>query len=76
MTWDGDKRTLTFSSQEELQAFHDELSVLLRTAMVNATRLVEDPQKAKELSRTVMQDNAAVMRMLNTLRTSLERKAF
>jgi hypothetical protein len=41
--------------------------------MVQATRLTEDAQKAKELSRLVMQDNAAVMRALNAMRTGLER---
>lgn len=76
MTWDADTNTLSFASKDEAEKFHAELSLLLRGAMIQATKLVEDPQKAKELSRLVMQDNAAVMRALNALRTGLDRKAY
>ena len=76
MTWDASTSSLTFASAEEAEAFHTELSMLLRAAMMTATRHIEDPEKAKALSRLVMQDNATVMRALNTLRTAMPRKAY
>lgn len=76
MTWDAEQHSLTFASAEEAEAFHTELSMLLRAAMMQATRHVEDPEKAKAFSRLVMQDNATVMRALNALRTAMPRKAY
>jgi hypothetical protein len=74
VNWDGEALALTFASPEEAEAFHQELSALLRMTMVQATRHVEDPEKAKAFSRLVMQDHATVMRALNALRTTLTRQ--
>jgi hypothetical protein len=70
---DPDTNTLTFENREELQALHDQLSVLVRMAMVQTTRHEEDADKAKELSKGVMQDLHTVMRFLNVARQHLPR---
>jgi len=74
--YDGDGRQLSFSSKEEVEAFHAELSALIRGAMVGATRHIEDPAAATEASREVMKEFHTLMRALNILRGSgeLERK--
>ncbi|MEZ4219413.1 MAG: hypothetical protein R3B13_00700 [Polyangiaceae bacterium] len=76
MKYDAEQNALGFKSQDEVEEFHRELSVLVRSAMINATRHIEDPQKAKEVSRGVMKDLRAVVRALNALRTSLPRRSF
>lgn len=73
MKWDAEQQTLTFGSLAEAEDFHTQLSALLRSAMVSATRHIEDGAAAKELSKLVLQDHAAVMRVLNALRTGLPR---
>ncbi|MFO0565102.1 MAG: hypothetical protein U0263_05540 [Polyangiaceae bacterium] len=76
MKYDGTARSLAFSSQEEAEAFHTELSALIRGAMVGATRHIEDAQVATEASREVMKEFHTLFRALNVLRGSgaLERK--
>lgn len=76
MKYDGPARSLSFSSQEEAEAFHGELSVLVRGAMVAATRHIEDADAATEASREVMKELHTLMRALNVLRGSgaLERR--
>lgn len=76
MRYDPDTLSLGFSSQEEVEEFHSELVVLIRSAMVTATRRISDSQEAKDVSREVMKDNRAVMRALNLVRHTLTRKAF
>ena len=76
MRYDPETLSLGFSSQEEVEEFHSELVVLLRSAMVTATRRIPDSGKAKLVSREVMKDNRAVMRALNLVRHALPRKTF
>ncbi len=76
MKYERESTTLSFRSQAEVEAFHGELSALVRAAMVQATRRVEDPQAAVGLSRQVMKDYRAVLRALNALRRGLPRKEF
>ncbi len=76
MKYDPEKVTLEFASREEVEEFHLQVSALVRLAMVQATRTVEDPEQAKDLSRDVMKEFRAVMRALNALRSGLPRKAF
>jgi hypothetical protein len=76
MKYTADAATLEFASLEEVNEFHLQLSALVRTAMVQATRHVEDPDQAKDLSREVMKEYRAVIRALNVLRASLPRKTF
>lgn len=76
MRYDGASRSLDFGSAGEVTAFHDQLSSLIRAAMVLATRRIEDANDAKLESRKVMQRYATLMRTLNALRASLPRKQF
>jgi hypothetical protein len=76
MRYDASERSLSFGSPDETTAFHDQLSSLVRAAMVVATRRIEDASEAKNESRKVMQRYAVLLRTLNTLRTSLPRKQF
>lgn len=76
MKYDPETLSLGFASQEELDEFHSELVLLLRSAMITATRRIPDSQQAKEVSREVIKDNRAVMRVLNLVRRTLPRKAF
>lgn len=76
MKYEGEERTLVFSSLEEVERFHTELSTLIRGAMVGATRSIEDAALAKDASREVLQQFHTLMSTLNVLRTSLTRKAF
>lgn len=78
MNYDGEGKVLRFSSKEEVEQFHAELSALIRGAMVGATRHIEDPEAAKAASREVMKEFHTLMRALNVLRGSgeLERKGY
>jgi predicted NAD-dependent protein-ADP-ribosyltransferase YbiA (DUF1768 family) len=76
MKFDPETLTLQFASQEEAVEFHVQVTALVRAAMVETTRAVEDPEQAKNLSRDVMKELRSVMRALNALRSGLPRKAF
>ena len=76
MKYDPDTLSLGFSSQEELEEFHSELVLLLRSAMITATRRIPDSQEAKDVSREVIKDNHLVMSALNQVRRTMKRKAF
>jgi hypothetical protein len=76
MKYDPESVTLEFASREEAEEFHVQVSALVRMAMVQATRTVEDPEQAKNLSKDVMKEFRAVIRALNALRSGLPRKAF
>jgi hypothetical protein len=76
MKYDSTAHTLAFTSEEELRQFHLQLSALIRSAMVQATGTIEDPEQAKGVSRDVLHDFAIVVRALNTLRRGLPRKTF
>jgi hypothetical protein len=76
MKFDASDNTLGFASRAEAEEFHLQLSALVRTAMVQATRHIEDPAEAKDASRGVMKEMRAVVRALNALRSTLPRKTF
>ena len=73
MKFDPDARTLRFADAHEAQLFHDQLSVLVRSAIVAAGRGITDDKQATEASREVLREFAAVVRALNALRKELER---
>lgn len=76
MRFDEKTTSLQFASAKEAQEFHLGISALVRGAMVEATRSVDDPERAKALSREVIKEYRAVMRALNAFRTVLPRKDF
>jgi hypothetical protein len=76
MTFDPEARTIRFASQAELDRFHHELSVLIRTVMVASTKHLLDEHEAKSVSREVIKENHTLFSALNALRESLPRTAF
>ncbi len=75
MNFDPANRTLAFASQAEVESFHAELSMLIRSIMVASTKHIEDEHVAKDVSREVMKENHTLFRALNALRESLPRSA-
>lgn len=75
MNFDPEAHTLVFSSLDEVERFHTELSTLIRTVMVASTRNVVDEHEAKDISREVIRENHTLFRALNALRESLPRNA-
>lgn len=76
MRFEPDTRSLVFASQAELESFHRELTELLRQAMMDATRQVEDPTQATRVSQQLMRENRVAMSALNQLRRHLPKKQF
>jgi len=76
MTFDPETRTLGFASQAEVERFHQELSVLIRTVMVASTKHLVDEHEAKDVSREVIKENHTLFSTLNALRESLPRTAY
>jgi len=76
MKYDPAARALSFNSQEELEAFHQQLSSVVRAAMVGATRHIQDPQQAKLASSQVLKEISVLMRTLNVVRRNMSRKSF
>jgi len=68
--YDAEGRRFEFSSEQEVEEFHAELSALIRGAMVGATRHIEDAEAATEASREVMKEFSTLMRAMNLLRRS------
>ena len=75
MKYDDETHSLTFSSAAEVEAFHAEMTDLIRLAMVMAHEGVADADQARQLSQEVMKRFATIMRALNNLRRSLPRSA-
>jgi hypothetical protein len=73
MKYDDESRTLRFVSDDELRRFHDDLTDLLRTATVNATKNVE-VDVATQRAQAVMKGHATVLRALNAIRRALPRE--
>ncbi len=73
MQYDPEQKTLTFSNDHEVEQFHNQVSLLLRNAMFQATKGIEDGAQAAEISKEVFKEFAIVTRALNTLRRSLPR---
>ena len=75
MKFDPETRTLSFHSAHEIDEFHRQLTMLLRLALNEASRGVEDGKEARKISQGVLKECAAVTRALNTLRSGLPRNA-
>jgi len=74
MRYDPAALSLSFTSQAELEAFHLQLSNAVRSAMIGATRHIQDPREAKRASSVVLRQLAVLMRALNVIRAKLPRK--
>ncbi len=75
MKFDTETRTLSFSSLEEVDAFHQQLTDLVRATVVDVVKDVADPMEAKRRSAQVMERCSTVMRALNQIRRALPRRA-
>ena len=73
MDYDPEHRTLSFSTEREVEQFHSQLSALLRSVMFEASKQIEDAEQAKAVTKEVFREFAVVTRVLNTLRGALPR---
>lgn len=74
MKYDPSTRTLQFTSDQEVERFHAEVTALLRDAVSAASHL-GDANTGKLAAQAVFRDFASVMRALNQLRRHLDRSA-
>ena len=73
MHYDPSTRSMSFSSEDEMASFHQELTHLLRVATVAASTSEQDAAKGREAAQTVLKEFRTVTRALNTLRRILPR---
>jgi hypothetical protein len=71
--YEPDARTLQFASAEELDAFHHELTTLLREVTVSVSSTTKDANEARERTREVLREFKVVTRILNALRKRADR---
>ncbi|MDO9019868.1 MAG: hypothetical protein Q8S73_26240 [Deltaproteobacteria bacterium] len=74
MKYDASTRTLQFTSDQEVDRFHAEVTALLRDA-VSAASHHGDARAGKLAAQAVFRDFASVLRALNVLRRHLDRSA-
>jgi hypothetical protein len=72
---DADNLTIEFSSAEELDAFHRELTVLLREVTVSVTGKTSDANEARERAKDVLREFKMVARIVNAFRRSSRRSS-
>lgn len=75
MKYDPETRTLTFSSDHEVDELHRQLTLLLRHTLTEASKTVEDGTAARAISQSILKECAAVTRTINTLRRSMTPRA-
>lgn len=73
MKYEPDSRTLQFASAEELDAFHLELTALLREVTVSVSSTTQDATQARDRAREVLREFKVVTRILNALRRRVDR---
>jgi SpoVK/Ycf46/Vps4 family AAA+-type ATPase len=71
--FDREGSSLRFRSEDEAEAFHRELTALVRQANMAAMREVADADEAVERTREQLQHFKTVARALNAMRRSLPR---
>jgi len=68
MEFDPDLRVLRFASDEEVTAFHAELTALLREVTISVSSATDDAQQAKIGAREILREFKLVTRILNAVR--------
>ena len=68
MELDRESLSLRFGSPEELDAFHRELTALLREMTLSVAAKTKDPEQARALAHEVLREFEVVTRLLNALR--------
>ncbi len=74
MNFDAETKTLRFASAEELEAFHTELTSLLREVTVSVSASTPDAAQARERAREVLREFRVIARILNAIRKQSEHK--
>jgi hypothetical protein len=70
MRLDPETTTLIFESADELDAFHAELSTLMRKITIDASSSSPDPQVATARAKEVLERFATITAALNAVRAS------
>lgn len=73
MKYEPDTKTLQFTSDEELDAFHHELTTLLREVTLSVTSATADAQQARDGAREVLRTFKVVTRIINAIRKRTDR---
>lgn len=73
MKFDADTRTLSFSSAQELEAFHSELGSLVREVTMAVSAGTADANAGAAAAKAQLKRYTAVMRTLNLIRRTRER---
>ncbi len=74
MKYDPTERSLQFATDDEVERFHKELTLLLREVVTEASRH-GDRDQGKAAAKSVFKDVPTVLRALNAFRAHLERVA-
>ena len=73
MHYDAEERRLTFDDDGEVQAFHAEVSVLLREATIAASSSTDDAELGAARAKDLLERFGRVTAALNALRAHLPR---
>lgn len=73
MRYDPEERRLTFEDDREVQAFHAEVSVLLREATIAASSSTDDAELGAARAKELLARFDRVTAALNALRAHLPR---
>lgn len=71
--YEPDSKTLQFASDEELDAFHHELTTLLREVTTSVTAATADANQARDRAREVLRTFKVVTRIINAIRKRVDR---
>lgn len=72
MKYEPETRTLQFATPDELDAFHRELTLLLREMTVSVSASTPDAGQARDRAREVLREFKVVTRILNAIRKRAE----
>ncbi len=73
MKYEPESRTIFFTSPDELDAFHHELTGLLREVTLSVSATTKDPNEARDRAREVLREFKIVTRILNAIRKRADR---
>lgn len=75
MHYDAEERRLTFDDDDEVRAFHAQISVLLREATIAASSSTDDAELGAARAKDLLGRFGQVTAALNALRAHLTRTA-
>lgn len=71
--YEPESRSLQFASADELDAFHRELTGLLREVTISVSSTTKDANEARDRAREVLREFKVVTRILNAIRKRADR---